>query len=148
VDSLLISPNQEKDDDLFEVKKFGVPFVIVGRHIKEFESVGIPMAYIDEVDGGYRGRGYLIERGCKQIVFIGAQPYDMELIERCEGYKKALKGGGIGVDDRKIDGRYKSVMELESLNKRKEKEDYEKREICFLGVYRSGCDFKFECTSY
>jgi LacI family transcriptional regulator len=119
VDGLLISPNQEKYDDLFMIRNLGVPFVIVGRHIKEFESLGIPMVYSDEVNGGYRATGHLIERGCKRIAFIGAQIYNTASIERCEGYKKALKEAGIDVDDRliktggiEIDGGYKSVMEL------------------------------------
>jgi len=119
VDGLLISPNQEKYDDLFMIRNLGVPFVIVGRHIKEFESLGIPMVYSDEVNGGYRATGHLIERGCKRIAFIGAQIYNTASIERCEGYKKALKEAGIDVDDRliktggiEIDGGYKSVVEL------------------------------------
>jgi len=119
VDGLLIAPNQEKYDDLFMIRNLGVPFVIVGRHIKEFESLGIPMVYSDEVDGGYRATKHLIERGCKRIAFIGAQTYNTASIERCEGYKKALKEAGIGVDDRiiktggiEIDGGYKSVVEL------------------------------------
>ncbi|MCW1306132.1 MAG: substrate-binding domain-containing protein, partial [Candidatus Parvarchaeota archaeon] len=94
-------------------------FVIIGRHIKEFEPMGIPMVYSDEVDGGYRATKHLIERGCKQIAFVGAQPYNTASIERCEGYKRALKETGIEIDERliktggiEIDGGYKSVMEL------------------------------------
>jgi len=119
VDGLLIAPNQEKYDDLFMIRNLGVPFVIVGRHIKEFEPMGIPMVYSDEVDGGYRATRHLIERGCKKIAFVGAQPYNTASIERCEGYKMALKEAGIEIDDRliktggiEIDGGYKSVMEL------------------------------------
>jgi LacI family transcriptional regulator len=119
VDGFLIAPNQEKYDDFFDLRKLEVPFVIIGRHIKAFESLGIPMVYSDEVEGGYRATKHLIERGCKRITFIGAQPYNTASVERCEGYKKALKEGGIGVDDRliktggiEIDGGYKSVVEL------------------------------------
>ncbi|MGC8545692.1 MAG: LacI family DNA-binding transcriptional regulator [Athalassotoga sp.] len=119
VDGLLIAPNQEKYDDLFMIRNLGVPFVIIGRHIKEFEPMGIPMVYSDEVDGGYRATRHLIERGCKKIAFVGAQPYNTASIERCEGYKMALKEAGIEIGDRliktggiEIDGGYKSVMEL------------------------------------
>ncbi|MEM3859464.1 MAG: substrate-binding domain-containing protein [Candidatus Micrarchaeaceae archaeon] len=115
----MIAPNQEKYDDLLMLKKLGIPFVIIGRHIKEFEPMGIPMVYSDEVDGGYRATKHLIERGCKRIVFVGAQPYNTASIERCEGYKRALKETGIEIDERliktggiEIDGGYKSVMEL------------------------------------
>jgi len=119
VDGFLIAPNQEKYDDLFMLRNLEVPFVIIGRHIKEFESLGIPMVYSDEVAGGYRATKHLIERGCKSIAFVGAQPYNTASIERCEGYKRALEEAGIEVNERliktggiEIDGGYKSVMEL------------------------------------
>lgn len=119
VDGILIAPNQEKYDDLIELKNLGVPFVIMGRHIKEFESLSIPMVYSDEVKGGYMATKHLIERGCERIAFIGAQPYNTASIERCEGYKKALKEAGIEIDEDlvktggiEIDGGYKSVMGL------------------------------------
>ncbi|MCL4408347.1 MAG: LacI family transcriptional regulator, partial [Thermotogae bacterium] len=119
VDGLLIAPNQEKYDDLFMIRDLGVPFVIIGRHIKAFEPMGIPMVYSDEIDGGYRATRHLIERGCKKIAFVGAQSYNTASIERSEGYKTALKEAGIEIDDRliktggiEIDGGYKSVMEL------------------------------------
>jgi LacI family transcriptional regulator len=119
VDGILIAPNQKKYDDLFELKKLGVPFVIMGRHIKEFEELGIPMVYSDEISGGYRATKHLIERGCKRIAFIGAQPYNTASKERCEGYKKALKEAGLEINTKliktggiEIEGGYKSVKEL------------------------------------
>ena len=119
VDGILIAPNQEKYDDLFELKKLEVPFVIMGRHIKELENLNIPMVYSDEVRGGYIATKHLIERGCKRIAFIGAQPYNTASIERCEGYKKALKEAGMEINKEliktggiEIEGGYKSVMEL------------------------------------
>ncbi len=119
VDGLLIAPNQEKYDDIFELKKLRVPFVIMGRHIKEFEKLNIPMVYSDEIDGGCRATKHLIERGCKRIAFIGAQPYNTASIERCEGYKMALKEAGIRVNEDliktggiEIEGGYKSIIDL------------------------------------
>ncbi len=116
VDGLLISPVQEKYDDLFSLKNYGVPFVIMGRHV---EGLDVPMVYDDGVRGGHIVTNYLIEKGCKNIAFIGAQPYNTASSERCKGYRKALeehkmivkddliKTGGI-----EIDGGYSSVMQL------------------------------------
>ena len=119
VDGILIAPNQEKYGDLLELKRLGVPFVIMGRHIKEFEDLNIPMVYSNEVRGGYIATKHLIERGCKRIAFAGAQPYNTASIERCEGYKKALKEAGMEINKEliktggiEIEGGYKSVMEL------------------------------------
>jgi LacI family transcriptional regulator len=95
VDGFLIVPNQEKYDDLQELKERDIPLVIMGRHV---ENLKIPMVYTDDVKGGYTATSYLISRGCRKIAFIGAQPYNTASIERCEGYKKALREGGIKVD--------------------------------------------------
>ncbi|MGC8544573.1 LacI family DNA-binding transcriptional regulator [Athalassotoga sp.] len=116
VDGLLISPVQEKYDDLFRLKKYDVPFVIMGRHV---EGLDVPMVYDDGVRGGRIVTNYLIEKGCKNIAFVGAQSYNTASSERCKGYREALqkhqidlreeliKTGGI-----EIEGGYKSVMDL------------------------------------
>ncbi len=118
VDGLLIAPNQQRYDDLNELRRLGVPFVIMGRHVKEFEGV-VPMVYSDEREGGYFATKHLVERGCKRIAFVGAQPYNTASQERYEGYVMALKEYGVEVNDNlvktggiEIDGGYKSVMEL------------------------------------
>ncbi len=96
VDGFLIVPNQEKYDDLEELKERGIPVVLMGRHT---EKIDLPMVYTDDVKGGYMATSYLLKRGCKRIVFIGAQPYNTASIERCEGYKKALRDFGMKVDE-------------------------------------------------
>ena len=115
VDGLLIVPNQEKYDDLKELKERGIPFVIMGRHVEGLET---PMVYTNDIDGGYVATMHLIERGCKRIAFIGAQSYNTASIERCEGYKMALKEAGIGIDRSLIKISTNSirngVMEVES----------------------------------
>ncbi len=118
VDGLLIAPSQERYDDLYELKRLRVAFVIMGRHIKEFEGF-IPMVYSDEIQGGYNATIHLIERGCKNIAFIGAQSYNTASTERCEGYKRALKEAGMKINSSliktggiEIDGGYESTMEL------------------------------------
>lgn len=116
VDGLLISPVQEKYDDLFRLKKYDVPFVIMGRHV---EGLDVPMVYDNGVRGGRIITDYLIEKGCKKIVFVGAQPYNTASSERCKGYREALKAHGMIVEDSfiktggiEIDGGYSSVMQL------------------------------------
>ena len=95
VDGFLIVPNQERYDDLQELKERNIPLVIMGRHV---ENLKIPMVYTDDIKGGYTATSYLISRGCRKIAFIGAQPYNTASIERCKGYKKALREAGIKVD--------------------------------------------------
>ncbi len=118
VDGLLIAPNQEGYDDLYELKRLRIPFVVMGRHVKEFEGFA-PMVYSDEVQGGYNATMHLIEKGCENIAFIGAQPYNTASIERCEGYIRALKEAEMKIDPSliktggiEIDGGYESTIDL------------------------------------
>ncbi len=99
VDGFLIVPNQEKYDDLKELKQRDIPVVLMGRHTEEID---LPMVYTDDVKGGYTATSYLLEKGCKKVVFIGAQPYNTASIERCNGYKKALREAGMKVDEKLI----------------------------------------------
>ncbi len=116
VDGLLISPVQEKYDDILNLKKYEIPFAIMGRHV---EGLDVPMVYDDGIRGGSIATEYLIKRGCKEIAFIGAQPYNTASSERCQGYKRALQKNGISINDDliktggiEIDGGYNSVMDL------------------------------------
>ena len=96
VDGFLIVPNQEKYEDLLELKERGIPMVVMGRHV---ENLGIPMVYNNDIKGGYIATAHLVSRGCRKIAFIGAQPYNTASIERCKGYKKALREAGIEIDE-------------------------------------------------
>jgi len=116
VDGLLISPVQEKYDDILNLKKYGIPFVIMGRRI---EGMDVPMVYDDGIRGGHIATNYLIEKGCKRIAFVGAQSYNTASSERCKGYRKALEENGIEIKDEliktggiEIDGGYGSVKDL------------------------------------
>ncbi|MGC9213402.1 MAG: LacI family DNA-binding transcriptional regulator [Athalassotoga sp.] len=116
VDGLLISPVQERYDDILNLKKYEIPFAIMGRHV---EGLEVPMVYDDGIRGGNIATEYLIKQGCKKIAFVGAQSYNTASIERCQGYKKALQKNGIQVEDAliktggiEIEGGYNSVMDL------------------------------------
>jgi len=134
VDGFLIVPNQERYDDLLELKERNIPFVIMGRHV---DFLRVPMVYNDDVKGGNIATSHLIEKGCRRIAFIGAQPYNSASIERKKGYEKALKDAGIGIDESLIkisrDPMKNGVMEVESAYKHM-KELLEKN-ISFDGVF-------------
>lgn len=116
VDGLLISPVQESYDDILNLKKYGVPFVIMGRHVENLEA---PMVYDDGIRGGHIATNYLIKKGCRNIAFIGAQSYNTASFERYQGYKKALQENGTKIKNEliksggiEIEGGYKSTVEL------------------------------------
>lgn len=116
VDGLLISPVQEKYDDILNLKRYEIPFVIMGRHI---EGLDVPMVYDDGIRGGRIVTNYLIEKGCKKIAFVGAQSYNTASSERCKGYRQALEEHKISIEENliktegiEIDGGYSSIMQL------------------------------------
>ncbi|MHC2995661.1 MAG: LacI family DNA-binding transcriptional regulator [Candidatus Atribacteria bacterium] len=96
VDGLLITPVQDRDDDIKKLIESNIPFVIVGR---DFENIEVDTVYNDEVKGGFLATEYLIKKGHKRIVLIDGFLYKSPARGRLEGYKKALKKYGIPMDD-------------------------------------------------
>lgn len=96
VDGLLITPVQDRNDDIKKLIEANIPFVIVGR---DFESIEVDAVYNDEVKGGFFATEYLIKKGHKRIAFINGFLHKSPAQGRLEGYKKALKEHGIPFDD-------------------------------------------------
>jgi len=87
VDGLLISPVQKKFDDLLELKRQKIPFILIGRH---FTPIEMDHVITDDVKGAFMATEYLIKKGHKKILFINGPSYTSCAIERMMGYKKAL----------------------------------------------------------
>jgi LacI family transcriptional regulator len=96
VDGLLITPVQDRDDDIKNLIDANIPFVIVGR---DFENIEVEAVYSDEVRGGFLATEYLIKKGHKRIALVDGFLYKSPARGRLEGYKKALKKYGIPLDD-------------------------------------------------
>lgn len=92
VDGLLITPVQDRIEDISKLVERNVPFVIVGRH---FEDLEVDEIHSDEVKGGYLATKHLIDRGRKNILMISGYLFKSAAYMRLEGYKKALKEHGI-----------------------------------------------------
>jgi LacI family transcriptional regulator len=96
VDGLLITPVQDRDDDIKKLIEENIPFVILGR---DFENIEVDAVYNDEVKGGFLATEYLINKGHKRIALINGFLHKSPAKGRLEGYKKALKKYGIPFDD-------------------------------------------------
>jgi len=92
VDGLLITPVQDKDDDIKNLIDSNIPFVVVGR---DFENIELDAIYNNEVKGGFLATEYLIKKGHKRVALINGFLYKSPARGRLEGYKKALKQYGI-----------------------------------------------------
>ncbi|MCK4309437.1 MAG: substrate-binding domain-containing protein, partial [Candidatus Atribacteria bacterium] len=95
VDGLLITPVQDRDDDIKNLINANIPFVVVGR---DFENIEVDAVYNDEVKGGFLATEYLIKKGHKRIVLINGFLHKSPAKGRLEGYEKALKKYRISLD--------------------------------------------------
>jgi len=96
VDGLLITPVQDRDDDIKNLIDANIPFVVVGR---DFENIEVDAIYNDEVKGGFLATEYLIKKGHKRIALIDGFLYKSPAKGRLEGYKRALNKYRIPLDD-------------------------------------------------
>uniref|UniRef100_A0A7C5U655 LacI family transcriptional regulator n=1 Tax=Fervidobacterium nodosum TaxID=2424 RepID=A0A7C5U655_9BACT len=96
VDGIIISPTQEKSDDIKFLIEKEIPFVVLGVH---FEDIDVPEIYTDDVKGSYLAVKHLIESGRKRILFLNGFLYKSVAKMRLEGYKKALEEFGLKYDD-------------------------------------------------
>jgi len=96
VDGLLISPVQDKNDDIKYLVSKGTPLVIVGRH---FDDIKVDEIHSDEVRGGYLATKHLINRGYRKILMISGFLFKSAARMRLEGYKKALEEFGLEYDE-------------------------------------------------
>ena len=96
IDGLLITPVQDRDDDIKNLIDANIPFVVVGR---DFENIEVDAVYNDEVKGGFLATEYLIKKGHKRIALIDGFLYKSPAKSRLEGYKKALNKYRISWDE-------------------------------------------------
>ena len=96
VDGLLITPVQDRDDDIKNLIEANIPFVVVGR---DFENIEVDAVYNDEIKGGFLAIENLIKKGHKRIALINGFLHKSPAKGRLEGYKNALKKYGIPFDD-------------------------------------------------
>jgi LacI family transcriptional regulator len=96
VDGLLITPVQDKDEDIKNLLDANIPFVVVGR---DFENIEIDAVFNDEVKGGFLATEYLIKKGHKRIALVDGFIYKSPAKGRLEGYKKALDKYRISLDE-------------------------------------------------
>jgi len=98
VDGLLITPAQTSFQDIVELKRKKLPFVLLGRHF-DFELLETDYVSTDDVKGALSATTYLIERGHKRILFINGPSYISSAKERLAGYKRALLEAGVEIDE-------------------------------------------------
>jgi LacI family transcriptional regulator len=99
VDGLILAPTAEDVDYLqLMLRNHPVPVVFVDRKTVGHES---DMVLSENTEGGYQAVKCLIERGHREIAFLGSRR-DSTIEERAQGYRDALREAGIRVNENYI----------------------------------------------
>ncbi len=99
VDGLLITPVQTSFQDIVELKKKTIPFVLICRHFNFELLVELDYVSTDDVKGALLATTHLIEKGHRRILFINGPTYVSSAKERLAGYKRALFEAGVKLDE-------------------------------------------------
>lgn len=81
------------------IKNSGVPFIVLGR---DSTKDGIDSLCSDDLEGGRIATQHLIDKGHREICYIGSDKNISVDIERFSGYKKALRDNGIEFDSKRV----------------------------------------------
>jgi LacI family transcriptional regulator, galactose operon repressor len=93
VDALLIASTQLQPETFHQLKREGIPHILLDRKFEGFPShfVGVDDEYL-----GYLATKHLIEIGCRTIAHISTVKLS-QVLGRLSGYKKALEEHGLSL---------------------------------------------------
>jgi DNA-binding LacI/PurR family transcriptional regulator len=82
---------------LAHLKAQRYPFVLVDRYLPEMEANFVGT---DNVSGGYKAGKYLVDSGCREIVYLNCSDWEFRtaLVDRYQGFRKALFDQDIPMD--------------------------------------------------
>ena len=111
VDGLLITPVQQENKDILNLKEKRIPLVLVGRHFDDLQTNYITT---DDVTGSFLATEHLIKEGHRRILHINGPLHISSAWERLAGYKRALLEHGLEYDQRLVRG---NTVEMEEAYK-------------------------------
>lgn len=93
VDGIILNAIGDYHGQFAEIRKFGLPLIVLGRKIDQFPSTYVT---IDNFKGAYMATEHLIRCGMKDIAFLyGYLEASSAINDRFEGYKQAIKDNGL-----------------------------------------------------
>ncbi len=101
VEGMILMSSRQKDAAVEHLKAANMPFVLVGRP-DDSAAQGVHWVDNDNVRAGYELARYFIQKGHRQIAFIGVTPEMMVILDRLRGYRRALEENGIPFDERLV----------------------------------------------
>jgi LacI family transcriptional regulator len=99
IDGLIIAPSSENLEHLENILNKGIKIVFLGRKL---DCKGSTSIMIDNEIGMYKAVEYLINKGHKNIAFLGGQKELSMNQGRLKGYKNALKDYALEINEELI----------------------------------------------
>jgi LacI family transcriptional regulator len=99
VDGFIISPPRGSEDQIRSLQISKKPYVLIDRFFPEIDSSYI---IIDNLEAGYNATKHLIDRNYKKIACITINADLINMQDRLNGYKNALRDSGHEVDENLI----------------------------------------------
>lgn len=93
---LILLADRVPDDVLLELAAQQVPFVVLNRLLPKLAPHCIR---VDNVRGGYLATQHLIESGHTRIAHLTGPLHRLDVRERLDGYRKALREAGLPFDE-------------------------------------------------
>jgi LacI family transcriptional regulator len=96
VDGILLCPCQKSLDNIKFLDNLNIPYALIGRFFENFETDYI---CADDEKSGYLAGKFLIEKGCKSPLYVGAHRHIEAASRRFLGVRKAFFEQGISLGD-------------------------------------------------
>ena len=100
MDGVIHCSGISNDSFLAQFSKYNVPIVLIGRTFDLYLSDGSVTG--DNVKGALQAVQYLIQSGDRRIVYLDGTEGVSGAIQRYEGYRQALDGAGIPLDEKLV----------------------------------------------
>nr|WP_276899369.1 LacI family DNA-binding transcriptional regulator [Pedobacter kyonggii] len=99
VDAYIISPIKGIEEDIQMLLDDGNPVILFDRNLKDVNT-----SYVgaDHFNASHQSIQSFIDQGKKNIALVTTDINVEQIIERCDGYKKALEDNGIRYDDKLV----------------------------------------------
>lgn len=92
VDGYIIAPPEGIEDNIAGLLKSNLPVVMFDRYLPNIKT---DYVVVDNLKSTYNATNLLIEKGFKNIAFITFSSNQTQMLDRREGYKKALTEAGM-----------------------------------------------------
>ncbi|MDR6944463.1 LacI family DNA-binding transcriptional regulator [Mucilaginibacter pocheonensis] len=100
VDGYIIVPPEGIEEDISALIKDGLPVVLFDRYLP---NVKTDYVVVDNLFSTYNATRYLIDKGRKNIAFITFTNQQTQMLDRLEGYKKAVVESKLKTNIKEID---------------------------------------------